>query len=188
MTVYGDPQGRPEWWDIPLSNQWKKTSAADAAYTKILNETDIVWSKVLHLLKFGMDKAGTVAVSQDASASMSKLTSGKINRYIPQLQNEICHPMTVFLLIMEYYVPRILLLLPWSSHDCVCAILSQYDQWVEQYHSPQGDRSQAAKDFRFATLPFLALIARQDGIYWIRDYPNNTASVMLRNSLPGYEQ
>jgi hypothetical protein len=35
----------------------KKTSAADAAYRKILNETDIVWSKVLHLRKSGMDKA-----------------------------------------------------------------------------------------------------------------------------------
>jgi hypothetical protein len=39
-----------------------------------------------------------------------------------------------------------------------CAIFLQYDQWVEQYYySPQGDRSQAAKDFLFATLPFLAL-------------------------------
>jgi hypothetical protein len=34
----------------------------------------------------------------------------------------------------------------------------------------------------------LAFVALQDGIYWIRDYPNNTASIMLRNSLPGYEQ
>lgn len=189
INFYGDPQkGRPEWWDIPLPNRWKKTSAADAAYRKILNETDIVWSKVLHLRKSGMDKAGTVGVSQDASASMSKHRSDKINRYIPQLQNEICHAMTGFLPNMEYYPPRIWLLLPWSPHDCVCAIFLQYEKWVKQYNAPQGDHSQAANDFLFETLPFLALVALQDGIYWIRDYPNNTASVMLRNSLPGYEQ
>jgi len=60
-----------------------------------------------------MDKAGTGGVSQDASASMSKHRSDKINRYIPQLQNEICHAMTGFLPNMECYAPRILLLLPW---------------------------------------------------------------------------
>jgi hypothetical protein len=104
-----------EKWDIPSSkNRWKKTSAADAAYRKILNETGIVWSKVLHLRsKSGMDKAGTVGVSQDASASMSKHTSDKINHSIPQLQNEIYHAMTGFLPNMEYYAPRILLLFPW---------------------------------------------------------------------------
>jgi hypothetical protein len=38
------------------------------------------------------------------------------------------------------------------------------------------------------TLPFLALVALQDGIYWIRDFPNNSASVIIRNSFPEYER
>jgi hypothetical protein len=50
---------------------------------------------------YGADKAGTVGVSQDASASMSKHTSDKINHSIRQLQNEICHAMTGFLPNME---------------------------------------------------------------------------------------
>jgi hypothetical protein len=171
-----------------LTNRWTTSSAADAAYQSILNETGIVWSKVVHLRKSGMDKAGTVGVSQDGTGSMSKHSKGKINRYVPQLQNEICHAMAGFLPRMEYYVPCTLLLLPWSARDIVCAIFPRYEQWVEQYNSPQGDHGQAAKDFLFETLPFLALVALQDGIYWIQDNPNNTASVMLCNSFPKYEQ
>ena len=188
MTFYGNLQRRAEWWDIPLSNRWTTSTAADAAYRSILNETSIVWSKVVHLRKSGMDRAGTVGVNQDATGSMSKHSGGKIKRYVPQLQNEICLAMAGFLPNMEYYVPRTLLLLPWSANEIVCAIFPKYEQWVEQSNSPQGDHGLAAKDFLFVMLPFLALVALQDGIYWIRDYPNNTASVMLRNSFPEYER
>jgi hypothetical protein len=61
-----------------LSNRWTTSTAADAAYRSILNETSIVWSKVVHLRKSGMDRAGTVGVNQDATGSMSKHSGGKI--------------------------------------------------------------------------------------------------------------
>ena len=31
-------------------------------------------------------------------------------------------------------------------------------------------------------------MALQDGIYWIRDYPNNSASIILWNTFPQYER
>jgi hypothetical protein len=51
-------------YPLVKSVEESKTSAADAAYRKILNYIDIVWSKVLHLRKSGMDKAGTVGVTE----------------------------------------------------------------------------------------------------------------------------
>ena len=183
-----DPQVRPDWWDVPLSNRWNGTNAANSAYRSLLEETKISWSKVMHLRKDGMDKAGTVGVSEAATGSMSKHTNGKITRYVPQLCHEVMHVMADFLPRVEYYVPRTLLVLPWSGHDVVRAIFIRYDEWIAQHNSPQGDHSDAAKDFLFVTLPFLALVALQDGIYWIRDHPNNSASVMLRNSFRDYER
>jgi hypothetical protein len=183
-----DPEMRPDWWDVPLSNRWNSTNAANSAYRSLLDETNISWSKVMHLRKDGMDKAGTVGVSETATGSMSKHTNGKISRYVPQLCHEVMHAMADFLPKVEYYVPRTLLVLPWSDYDIVRNIFPRYDEWLAQYNSPQGDHSDAAKDFLLETLPFLALVTLQDGIYWIRDHPNNSASVMLRNTFPNYER
>jgi hypothetical protein len=190
MNFYKNPNPnmRPEWWDIPLSNRWNGTSAANTAYRSLLNETKISWSKVMHLRKDGMDKAGTVGLSEAATGSMSKHTNGKIARYAPQLCHEVMHVMADFLPKQAYYVPRTLLVLPWSDDEIVRKTFPRYDEWIEQYNSPQGDHSEAARDFLLGTLPFLALVALQDGIYWIRDFPNNSASVIIQNSFPEYER
>ena len=58
--------------------------------------------------------------------------------------------------------------------------LPHYEEWLAQYYFPQGDHSDTAKDFLLAMLPFLALGALQDGIYWICDHPNNSTSIMLQ--------
>jgi hypothetical protein len=98
------------------------------------------------------------------------------------------HAMADFLPKVEYYVPCTLLVLQWSDYDIVRKVFPRYDEWLAQYNSPQGDHSDAAKDFLLETLPYLALVTLQDGIYWLRDHPNNSATIMLRNSFPEYER
>jgi hypothetical protein len=189
MTFYKDADGSAKWWTESLRMNWNATNkAAETAYKVIYNKAGIKWCKCLHLRKAGMDKAGTAGVSEDAVSTMSKHNADKIRRYMPELHAEVMKVMAGFQTDEEYYVPRTLLEMPWTPLEMTRAVFPRYDQWVAQQQSPFGDNSMAASNFLYQTLPFLALVALQDGIYWIRDYPNNSASRMLRNTFPNYER
>ena len=69
----------------------------------------------------------------------------------------------------DYFVPRSELPLPeWiRSEDLTGLIFPDYDRWMCEQNSPFGDSSEAARNFLFYLLPFLARVIFQDGIYWI---------------------
>ena len=79
MNFYKNANGTVDWWKIPFQMRWNgKGKTVDAAYRSVLNEADISWSKVLHLRKSGMDKAGTAGVAESAISTMSKHNADKI--------------------------------------------------------------------------------------------------------------
>jgi hypothetical protein len=188
MTFYRNADGSADWWRIPLRYKWgTSTKSAENAFQKVYQEADIDWAKNLHLRKSGMDKGGTAGLSEEAVSTMSKHSRDKIKQYVPELQCDVMRVMAGFQTKEEYYVPRSLLNLPWEQEQIVSAVFPQYKTWVQQYLSPDGDHSKAAKNFLEELLPFLAIVALQDGIYWIKEYPNNSASIILKNTFPNYE-
>jgi hypothetical protein len=59
------------------------------------------------------------------------------------------------------------------------------NEWRAQWHDARrGDLSEAGRNFLWGTLPYLALVAFQDGIYWINDFPQHEASRMLLHIMP----
>jgi hypothetical protein len=84
----------------------------------------------------------------------------------------------------EYYVPCTLLEMPWTEGEMVRAVIPQYEMWVQQYMSPDGDHTKAASNLLEHTLPFIAVVTLQDGIYWIKHFPDNSASTILKNTFP----
>jgi hypothetical protein len=59
------------------------------------------------------------------------------------------------------------------------------NDWREQYKDrTRSDHSEAGRNFLWGTLPYLALVAFQDGIYWIKDFPQHEASRLLLNIMP----
>ena len=79
--------------------------------------------------------------------------------------------------------------MPADWGDITERIFPQINIWRYQMASPTGDKSEAAKNFVTETLPYLARVIVQDGIYWIRDYPNHPVSILIRNVMPpAYEQ
>jgi len=188
LNFYSNANHGADWWNIPLRATWgSKTNSAESAFKKLYQEAGISWSKNLHLRKGGMDKAGTAGLSEEAVSTMSKHSTAKIRQYMPELHAEVMCVMAGFQPNEEYYVPRCLLELPWTEDEIVRAVFPKYNTWIHQYQSPDGDHSDAAKNFLLETLPFLAMVAIQDGIYWIKEYPNNSASVMLKDTFPNYE-
>ena len=63
-------------------------------------------------------------------------------------------------------------------------IFPRIKQWREQYHDVDGDDSDAAYNFLYHTLPFLAVVVIQNGIYWVRDYPTHEFARLRLHAMP----
>ena len=60
-------------------------------------------------------------------------------------------------------------------------------RWRQQQKSFQGDQSKTANNFLYEFISFITKVIIQDGIYWVHHFPNNEASIMLKNLILNYE-
>jgi hypothetical protein len=69
--------------------------------------------------------------------------------------------------------------------DVTITVFPRIHVWRRQWHDARrGDHSEAGRNFLWGTLPYLAVVAFQDGIYWINDFPQHEASRLLLNIMP----
>ena len=80
-----------------------------------------------------------------------------------------------------YYVPRVVLETPWSKEELCSLLLPNWERWQREVNSPYGD--QHGKLLVEELLPFLVHVAVQDGIYWLRDFPNHPCPNILKQTL-----
>jgi hypothetical protein len=109
-----------------------------------------------------------------------------VNSYLTELNPEVMKVMAGFGKDEEYYIPRSELGLPdWiSQDDLIRCLFPSYERWRAEHCSVVGDDSKAASNFLLDIIPFFANVIFQDGIYWLKKYPNSEVSVHLRNVLP----
>ena len=80
-----------------------------------------------------------------------------------------------------YYVPRVVLKIPYSREQLCSKLLPDWEKWKDQVNSPLGD---SHGDLLVnELLPFLLQVAVQDGIYWLVDFPNHPCTNILKQSL-----
>ena len=69
--------------------------------------------------------------------------------------------------------------------DPIDLIFPLYQVWKQQQSDPKhGDQNICAQNLLFETLPSLAEVVIQDGMYWVHDFPNHEATCQLLNILP----
>ena len=73
-----------------------------------------------------------------------------------------------------------------GKQHVVQLLFPNWHRWASEIQSLLGDKSDAAYNFVYRTMPFLAETMIQDGIFWIRDYPNHTVSLRLLSVMPAY--
>ena len=69
--------------------------------------------------------------------------------------------------------------------DSIDLIFPLHKVWKQQQSDPEhGDQNICPQNLLFETLPFLAEVVIQDGMYWVRDFPNHEGTCQLLNILP----
>ena len=191
LDFYDASDSRPSWWKKSIFGQWKDTRTAGTAYNRILSFSNVSWGKIIHMRSAGIEYASAVGeLSGGAVGTMSKHRVGKLDKvYLTELFPPVLRVMAGFKKKEDYNVMRATLDVPWSMEEICAFIFPKLHTWKLQWQSPNGDKSQAADNFLNKILPYLALVVVQDGIYYLRDFPEHELTkLILRVMPPNYEQ
>ena len=191
---------KPSWWKVKLGfEQWRCSRVAGNAYNRLLSGCGLSWGKVIHMRAAGIEHASAMGELDAAAVStLSKHQKSNLDKvYMTELFPPILRVMAGFSNTENkvstnsciYHVPRTLVELPWTDDQVTSFIFPRVEVWRAQFQSPEGDTSEAARNFLYGVLPFLAKVVVQDGIYWIKDYPSHEISRLLLNAMPpSYER
>jgi hypothetical protein len=191
-NIYMTANNNSPWRKGPLISGWKDQRSALKAYNALLQATNISWGKVTHMRKTGMEQSsarGDLDPKEQSTMSKHKTDDLAVFRYATELYTPVMHVMAGFARKDAYFVPRTKISPPTEWGDVTALIFPDIDIWRWQVDAPNGDKSSAARNFLYETLPFLAHVAVQDGIFWLQQYPDHAISILLRHLLPpAYEQ
>jgi hypothetical protein len=196
LNFYAGRQGqKPMWWKHDLSfGEWRDTRVAGTAYNRVLTDCNVSWGKVVHMRAAGIEHASAIGQLDAAAVStLSKHQKSNLDKvYMTELFGPVLRVMAGFSASDNltktnptiYHVPRALIELPWPADEVAKFVFPKIDIWRMQHESPQGDKSEAARNFLYGVLPFFANVVAQDGIYWVKDYPNHEISKLILEVMP----
>ena len=185
----------PSWQRKRIIHAWGTEKAgyeaARQACKRVTNACGISWGKVTHFRKAGMDEASKEGLDDEIISSMSKHTRQKMNQYVTELNPTVMKCMAGFSQDDDYFIPRADLLLPdWMNEELlVNTLFPDYHMWTLEQQSVLGEKTDAAQNFLYVLLPFLAKVIFQDGVYWVDKFPQHEVSRLLRGRMPpNYER
>jgi hypothetical protein len=176
----------PYWQTVSLLTEWSSAKSAHTAYDRVMKACGIRATKVTHLRKQGMETGSIAGLTQDQLSTLSKHISGKVARYVTELYPPTLAVKAGFKNEEDYFVPRDRLRPPVPHFNVTDTMFPLRRRWIEQQAGPRGDKTRAAHAFLHELLPFLAMVAFQDGVFWIHEYPNHEASRLLLHVMPDW--
>ena len=207
-----DPKQTPEWQKIPLLQHWAPTKRGlsqqvadfEATYK---NGGVRAWNKCTHIRKQGTERASCSGLLESEIGSLTKHTTEKLAQcYVTELNPDVLLVMSGHKKGETYFVPRTMLMLPtdfsftslplaadysFSEQDLVKCLWPKIGTWKEQLNSATGDGDYvssgcASVNFVYGTLPWMAMVLFQDGIYLIEEFPDHPATKKLLHVLPNW--
>lgn len=194
-TNPNNPRQAPAWQEIPLLKKWDATERGArqhrADFEAVYSRAGVrSWDKCTHIRKLGTERASCSGLIETEIGSLSKHTTDKIStRYVTELNPDTLLVMSLHQKGEIYFVPRTLLQLPldfsftdrplpanysFSEQDLVECIWPKIVTWKQELNLPGGDYDKsncAAENFLYETLPWMAMVLFQDGIYLIEEFP-----------------
>jgi hypothetical protein len=181
-----DPDQEPYWWSLKLLKGWDSHAAVTNAYAPIFKKLNISWDKVTHLRKQGIEQASTwgLLTPQEISLQSKHNLLGKIDCYCTEMYPPNLLVGAAFKPEEEYFLARGKWEPSISYGDYLHRIFPKLEEWRGQFLSPDGDKSKAAMNFLWMTLPYMALVVVQDGPFWLREFPEHEISKLLLERMP----
>jgi hypothetical protein len=68
--------------------------------------------------------------------------------------------------------------------DVTRLVFPMYDEYIDRFENSPVDPGVSARNFVYKLLPFLAQVVVQDGVFWIRQWPDHPVSNLLHAQLP----
>lgn len=175
------------WWDRDLIS-FKTLNAESGTTKRVLEACSVNTNKVTHHWTASVQYAGSEGLSTTQVSSLTKHMTEKLaSCYMPEVEKETVKVMAGFSKDEAYFVPETLLPLPYDIHMLEGFLLPNLENWRLQAAAPHiGDSSTCAQNFLYVTLPYFTEVLVQDGIFFIRDFPNHPMARYLKvNNLSG---
>jgi hypothetical protein len=173
-------RARNAWWDKKFI-VYKEYDDQKSAMEQIYKATAVSACKLTHLRTLAVQHAGSEGLAPWQINTMTKHMLEKINSaYQSEVDKTTMKVMAGFSQEESYYVPRTLIDLPLPIDQLCHLLLPKLTEWRTQAESPLGDKTSCCRQFLYEVLPFLVEILVQDGIYLIKDFPNQEMSLYLK--------
>jgi len=179
------------WRKFPII-EWARYTDEYNIIKQILKACDLRASKVTHFRQSGVALGGWGGLLVEATSSMAKHFENKHQKcYRPELRKDVMHIMASFGKDEAYFCKRAglsnWLQTPWGFDIALNFLFPHLQTWKNQaYGGPHGDDCDGSRDFLELTVPFMARLILEDGVFFIKDFPNHPCSQILMQ-LPGYE-
>ena len=86
-----------------------------------------------------------------------------------------------------YYVLWMHLELPKPLEVLQDILFPSLQRWKAEQSGIVGDPTCAAQNFLYQVVPYMTKVIVQDGIYFIKDFPDHPVSNLLKNKIDSYE-
>ena len=173
---------RAEWWDIPLI-EYETLSQESSAMKEVFASTGVESGKLTHNRTQAVQKAGAESLAPWQVTTMTKhLLNKYFKSYASESDKQACKVMAGFSKEEGHFLGRSHLELPYAIRIMIRVLLPNYSRWLAEMESDDGDKSVCCRKFLLEIPPFLVETLVQDGIYFIKDFPDHEMSVYLRVS------
>lgn len=175
-----DKKARASWWDKPLIN-YEVLDDESGPMKEVYAATGVEACKITHNRTYAVQLAGSEGLAPHQINSFTKHLLEKLHKsYQPEVDKEACKVMAGHKKDEAYFVEREFLDLPQDIGTLINLLLPSYSKWVRQASSKHGDKSIACRKFLNEIIPYMVEVFVQDGIYFIRDFPEHEMSNYLK--------
>ena len=184
----GNTDERATWWDIPLT-EYNSYSEESSKMRQALANSNLEdrYSKVTHHRSMMVQYAGSRGLQPYQISSLTKHMLDKMHSaYQPEVEEETLKVMSGFRKSETRFVCTEHVRFQ-GDHDQYLVegigyLLPQYDRYIAEYHSDEGDKSILSTKFLFELLPFFVETVMQCGYWFIRDFPDHMFTQVLKVS------
>jgi hypothetical protein len=176
------------WWDIPI-NKYTTYSAESNAMRQVLVSAglDVYGGKITHHRTQAVQTAGSRGLHPWQVCSFTKHSLDTLHTaYLPEAEEQSMMVMSGFRKNETRFVPSEHIVFPGNNSTYIELgirfLIPHYDRYVREYHSANGDKSQAANKLLFHVIPYLVETVLQCGMYFIHDFPTHEFAGVLRVS------